>query len=634
MIKMKYTFKVIAIIAVAVFISSCGNSEKKESTETVEETVIENKVASNPLNDVYWGDTHLHTSQSFDAIAFGTILGPEDAYRFALGEEITSSTGLPAKLSRPLDFLVVADHAEAMGIMGEVKEGNPMVMGNDVVKKWNNWLNDPDPEKSLDVYRELVASQQPGADPLPEELTDLKLLNSIWGKNVEAAEKYNDPGKFTAFIGYEWSSNTGGNNLHRVVVYRDGRDKTIQILPFSSLESDNPEDLWKALEAYQNKTGGNVLAIPHNGNLSNGIMFPLINPVTGDEITKEYAEMRNKYERLYEVVQIKGDGEAHPVLSPNDEFADYETWDKGNLDLSVDKTDDMLQYEYPRSALANGLKVGSDLGVNPFKFGMIGSTDAHTSLPAVAENNFFGKLPHMEPSDHRMDHPMLQFGDKKYMGWEMTSAGYAAVWAKSNTREDIFDAMARRETYATTGSRIKLRFFGGWDFADSDMNDQYLQVGYDRGVPMGGDLSAAGADAPTFMVHAIMDPESGSLDRVQIVKGWVNKDGSIGEKVYDVAWSGDRKMDKNGKVPSVGNNVNLDDATWSNDIGAVELSKVWTDPNFDATQESFYYVRVIEIPTPRWTLYDKVRYGAELGPEIKLTTTERAYSSPIWYTPK
>ncbi|GGZ94467.1 DUF3604 domain-containing protein [Algibacter mikhailovii] len=630
---MKKTIQSGLLTLITILAIGCGTEEQKKTAENKQEKTITTNVKSNPLKDVYWGDTHLHTAQSFDAIAFGTFLGPEEAYRFALGEEITSSTGVPAKLSRPLDFLVVADHAESMGILGEIKAGNPKLMGNETIQRWNKMLNDIDLQKSLDVYEEMAGSVQPGADPLPDEVNNEEIITSIWHKNIDAAEKYNSPGKFTALIGYEWSSNTGGNNLHRVVIYKDGKEKTIQVLPFSSQVSDDPEDLWKALQAYETTTGGNVLAIPHNGNLSNGRMFPLINPVTGKKFSKKYVQNRNKFEVLYEATQIKGDGEAHPTLSPNDEFADYETWDKGNLDLTVDKTDDMLQFEYARNGLLNGLKLKSELGVNPYKYGMIGSTDAHTGIAAVAENNFFGKLPHMEPSDHRIDVPMLQFGDKKYMGWEMVSSGYTAVWAESNTREDLFDAMTRKEVYATTGSRIKLRFFGGWDFNESDLNNNYVQAGYDRGVPMGGDLKKPDGDAPSFLIHALMDPESGSLDRIQVVKGWIDAEGSLKEKVYDVAWSGDRKKDVHGKVPLVGNTVNLNDGSWSNDIGAVEFKKMWTDPNFDETQEAFYYVRVIEIPTPRWTLHDKIRFGLELSSEVPLTTTERAYSSPIWYSP-
>ena len=316
-----------------------------------------------------------------------------------------------------------------------------------------------------------------------------------------------------------------------------------QTLPFSSLASDNPEDLWKALRAYQDKTGGRVLAIPHNGNLSNGLMFPLINPADGKPLTADYARTRAEFEPLIEATQMKGDGETHPFLSPNDEFADYERWDRGNLDLSADKTKDMLQFEYARSALKLGLKLEASLGTNPYKFGMIGSTDAHTGLPAVEEDNFFGKLPHAEPSAERASHPVAKFGDKVYMGWEMVAAGYAAVWADENTRASIWDAMQRKETYATTGSRLIVRFFGGWDFDAADANSREPAViGYRKGVPMGGDLQpAAAGKAPTFLAAAMKDPLSGNLDRIQIIKGWLDAKGDVQEKVYDVAWSGDRK---------------------------------------------------------------------------------------------
>jgi len=358
-----------------------------------------------------FGDTHLHTSQSFDAIPFGTLLGPDEAYRFARGETVVSSTGVPAKLSRPLDFLVVGDHAESMGIMGEVKAGKPSLMKNERVKKWNKLLNKGGAD-AMEVYYAFVAALGGTGEALPPELTSKTMATAIWNKNIDSAEAYNEPGRFTALIGYEWSSNVGGNNLHRIVVYRDGGELARKTLPYSSLDSSNPEDLWKALSAYEADTGGKILAIPHNGNLSNGTMFPLINPVTGSAITREYADIRNGLEPIYEITQIKGDSETHPVLSPYDEFADYETWDKGNLDLSVDKTEDMLPYEYGRSALKLGLEVNEKLGVNPFKIGFIGSTDAHTGLAAVEEENFFGKLPHVEPNSHRATGVVAKFGDK------------------------------------------------------------------------------------------------------------------------------------------------------------------------------------------------------------------------------
>jgi hypothetical protein len=579
-----------------------------------------------------FGDTHLHTSQSFDAIAFGTRLGPDEAYRFARGEEVVSSTGLHVKLSRPLDFLVVADHAESMGILGELLEGNPELMGDLTSRRWHEQLQAGGGE-AMKVYYAIVGVVGKG-QPLPGKLSSPMLIRSIWEKNVKAAEQFNEPGRFTTLIGYEWSSNTGGNNLHRVVVYRDGADKALQTIPFSSTVSDKPEDLWKALQAYEAKTGGRVLAIPHNGNLSNGRMFPVIDSY-GNALTRQYAETRASLEPLIEATQIKGDGEAHPFLSPNDEFANYERWDKGNLDLSVDKKPEMLQYEYARQALKIGLQVEAKTGVNPYKFGMIGSTDAHTSLAAVEEENFFGKLSHAEPSAERATHPVAKFGDKVYMGWEMVSSGYAAVWARENTREAIWDAMMRKEVYATTGSRLIVRFFGGWDFDAQDaVTRSPAAAGYAKGVPMGGDLSTApSGKSPTFLVAALRDPIGANLDRIQVIKGWLTKQGALQEKVYDVVWSDDRKPDASGKVPSVGSTVNVENATWSNTIGTPELITVWQDPDFDPSLKAFYYVRVIEIPTPRWTAYDAKYFGITMPKDIPMTTTERAYTSPIWYTP-
>lgn len=609
-------------------LASCGNSEKNDSTEKGEEIAVENEVKQNPLNDVYWGDTHLHTNLSLDAGAFGNRIGMDEAYRFAKGEEVTSTTGIKAKLSRPLDFLVIADHSDGLGLFPGLLSGSGFIMTTPEGKRWKKMIDEGNAaEATMDIISNF------GNGTLSFKTNDKEMMRPVWEKVVAAAEKYNDPGKFTAFIGYEWTSFINGNNLHRVVIYRDNGDKTKGHLPYTLEDSSDPEDLWKNMAMYEKNTGGQVLAIPHNGNLSNGLMFAETR-INGESVNESYAKERFKWEPLYEVTQIKGDGEAHPFLSPNDEFADFENWDRTNLDYSQVKTKDMLQYEYARSALKNGIKYQKEMGVNPYKFGMIGSTDSHTSLATADDNNFFGKTSGVEPSKDRAHHPFMKSKLGTIWNYESIASGYAAVWAKSNTRKDLYDAMARKEVYGTTGSRIKLRFFGGWNFTDDDLKENYSQTGYDKGVPMGGDLKPGKSDAPSFMVHAMMDPESGSLDRVQIVKGWVNADGSLGERVYDVAWSGDREIDINGKVPSVGNTVNLDDGTWSNDIGAVELSKVWTDPNFDATQEAFYYVRVIEIPTPRWTLYDVLRYGAELGPEIPLTTTERAYSSPIWYTPK
>ena len=582
-----------------------------------------------------WGDTHLHTDISMDAGAFGNRLGLDEAYRFARGDEVVSTTGFPVRLSRPLDWLVIADHSDNMGFFPDMIGGAPHILNDPTGKDWYNRIQ---AGEGTGVALELIGLFSQGKFP-PELIytPDSAPYKSAWAKTVDAAERYNDPGRFTAFIGYEWTSLVKGNNMHRVVVYRDDGDKGGQMVPFTTIEptgSTNPRDLWKWLEVYEDKTGGDVLAIAHNGNLANGIMFPMRAQYDGRKLDDEYVQTRAKWEPLYEATQIKGDGETHPFLSPDDEFADYETWDIGNLDVSEAKTEDMLAGEYAREALKRGLALEERLGTNPYKFGMIGSTDSHTSLATAQEDNFFGKHSGAEPSPERMSHPFMSNENGTIMGWQQVSSGLAAVWASENTREAIFDAMARKETYATTGSRMMVRFFGGWEFTDTDLNSrQPVFAGYRKGVPMGGDLTAAPAGkAPTFMAYAVRDPIGANLDRIQIVKGW--KDGKeLKEKVYDVAWSGDRRIGANGKLPPVGNTVNVVTASWTNTIGAPELGVVWTDPDFDPEQRAFYYVRVLEIPTPRWSLYDAVRFDIELPDGAPTSTQERAYTSPIWYTP-
>ncbi|MGO7956393.1 DUF3604 domain-containing protein [Rhizobium leguminosarum] len=585
-----------------------------------------------------FGDTHLHTGASFDAGAFGARLTPRDAYRFARGEEITASSGQPAKLSRPLDFLVVADHSDNMGMFPDLFAGKPEVISDPQAKTWYDMIKSG---QGATAALEIIFSF--GKGTLPKSMIygpDTRPYKNAWQDTIKAAEEYNDPGRFTAFIGYEWTSNTAGNNLHRNVVFRDNADKADQVVPYTTLKplgSDNPRDLWKWMQAYEDKTGGSVLAIAHNGNLSNGRMFPLIESFTGKPVDKEYVEQRSRWERLYETTQTKGDGEAHPVLSPNDEFADFETWDFGNLDASVPKTPDMLEFEYTRSALKNGLKLEAELGTNPYKFGLVGSSDAHTGLAAMEEENFFGKTTPQEPSPERLTATFVK--DAKtgitVMDWEVGASGYAAVWATENTRESIWDAMQRKETYATTGPRMMVRFFGGWDFEPTDAETRNPGViGYGKGVPMGGDLTAAPeGKAPSFLVAALRDPIGGNLDRYQIVKGWLDDKGEVHEQVYDVAWGGDRKPGADGKVPSVGSTVDIENATWTNTIGAPELIAVWKDPSFDPKQKAFYYGRVIEIPTPRWTAYDAKRFGTKPLEGTRMTVIERAYTSPIWYTP-
>jgi hypothetical protein len=585
---------------------------------------------------VLWGDTHLHTANSLDAAAFGNTLGPEEAYRFARGEEVVSATGQPVKLSRPLDFLVVADHAEGLGGMLEVKKGNPVMMADATLKRWHDMIA-AGGQSAMDATIELIRSV--GTNTTPAPLLDRRVVRTVWQDYTSTAERYNEPRRFTALIGYEWTSNNGGNNLHRVVIFRDGKNKADTIIPFSAFDSEDPAMLWKFLDAYQEKTGGEVLAIPHNGNLSNGRMFALVD-FEGHGLTRAYAETRARLEPVYEVTQIKGDGESHPFLSPNDEFAGYELWDKGNLDLSELKKPEMLQYEYARSGLKLGLKLERELGVNPFKFGMIGSTDSHTSLATAEEDNFFGKHSGAEPSPSRASHGFLQSLDGKVriMGWEMTASGYAGVWATDNSRAAIFDALMRKEVYGTTGPRMIVRFFGGFDFQPGDARTRNpAEIGYAKGVPMGGDLSnAPSGKAPGFLVAALKDPIGANLDRIQIVKGWQDAAGGLQEKVYDVVWSDAqaRKPSADGKLPPVGSTVDVPSASWTNTIGDPELITVWSDPDFDPRLRAFYYARVIEIPTPRWTAYDAKRFGIQMPKEVPMTTQERAYTSPIWYTPK
>jgi len=588
---------------------------------------------------VFWGDTHLHTGLSMDAGAFGARLSPADAYRFARGEEITSSRGHLVKLSRPLDFLMVADHSDNMGFFPRLMSGEPSMLNDPTGRRWYDMIQ-AGGQQGVAAAIEII--QAVTADKFPPALAALPGTNayrSAWEQTMKAAEDYNDPGNFTAFIGYEWTSTDGGMNLHRVVVYRDDRNRAGVMEPFTTLSpygSPDPRELWKWMERYEDKTGGRLLAIAHNGNMSNGTMFPRVETSSGGIVDRGYAQTRAKWEPLYEATQIKGDGETHPFLSPNDEFADYETWDIGNLDLSELKKDEMLQYEYARTALQLGLQLEDKLGVNPYKFGLIGATDSHTGLSTAEEENFFGKHSGMEPNAERVNHPMAKVGDYEYPGWSVVASGYQGIWAKENTREALFDAMIRKETYGTTGPRIVVRFFGGWDFVESDaLNRLPANVGYMKGVPMGGDLTnAPRGKSPSFLIAALKDPLSGNLDRIQIVKGWVDKRGNRHEKVYDAAWSGDRKPGSDGKLPSVGNTVDMETATWTNTIGSPELITVWTDPDFDSDQRAVYYARVLEIPTPRWTLYEAVRYGIEMPtPEVPMTTQERAYTSPIWYTP-
>ena len=572
----------------------------------------------------------------------GDRLTPEQAYRFARGEEVVSSTGVPVKLSRPMDFLVVSDHAEGLGLMFQVYEGNPTFMADPMLAGWNKAMKGSVAEQAK-AANEVVSAQAQGT--LPPVIKDPKtvgpIIKSVWQQYTATAEKFNEPGRFTAMIGYEWTSVPGGNNLHRNILFRDNKDKADQILPFSAWQSEDPEKLWEWMGKYEERTGGKLLAIPHNGNLSNGRMFELVD-FAGNPLSKDYAERRARWEVLQEVMQTKGASETHPTLSPNDEFANFGIagWEYGNLTLEdKPETPEMRPYMYLRGGLLQGLMQEQKLGVNPFKFGFIGGTDVHNSLTSIEEDNFFGKHVNQEPRANRWEHVSKQgFGKTRYT-WQYTAAGYAAVWATDNTREALWDAMKRKEVYATSGSRMTVRLFAGWDFAAADARSRDIaEAGYAKGVPMGGDLPApsAGKKAPTFLVAAMKDPQSGNLDRIQIIKGWIDKAGTPHEQIYDVAW-GDadrRRKGLRGKLPPVGDTVDVATATWTDTIGDPELSTVWTDPDFDPSLRAFYYARVIEIPTPRWTAYDAYRFGVTMPPEVEMKHQERAWTSPVWYTPK
>lgn len=645
---MKSTLNIIAIAIILFILNSCGSTEEKgtEGTTTSEATATTLKsekrdnyspyLDDNYPKDVYFGDTHLHTSYSTDAGLFGNTLGPEQAYRFAKGKEITSSMGVKARLLRPLDFLVIADHSENLGLAPMIAEANP-----DLLKiEWGRKIYELVQEgKFGDAYAMWGERMITKNDPINSD----KIMSSMWEKIINAAERHNDPGQFTAFIGFEWTSTPAGNNLHRNIIFRDNGDKTSQVLPMSVYDSDDPEDLWDYLAQYEKKTGGKVLSIAHNGNLSNGLMFDDVTLTTRKEIDRDYALRRSKWEPLYEVTQMKGDGETHPTLSTKDEFADFETWDKGSF--GAPKESEMLPREYLREALKRGLNYEEKLGANPFKFGMIGSTDSHTSIASFEENNMFGKVSELEPSDKPIRFEEMITGylpDPKGRNYSMyayqtSASGLAAVWSRENTREALWDAMERRETYATTGTRIKVRFFAGYNFESMDLNRaDFVKYSYDNGVPMGADLNRnADEKTPTFLIKALKDPDWANLDRIQIIKGWLDENGETLEKVYDVVVSDGRVIGSDGRCKvAVGNTVNVKEATFDNSIGAVSLQGYWKDPDFDASQRAFYYVRVLEIPTPRWTTYDSKFFGVERPADVPASIQERAYTSPIWYTPR
>jgi hypothetical protein len=577
---------------------------------------------------VLFGDTHLHSSWSADAGLVGSTLGPDVAYRVSRGEEVTSHYGWKVKLNRPLDFLVLADHAENLGLADFIGRSDPILLANETGKRWHD-MNKAG--NGYDAFIEWLRAEN------KDMINEPRMMQAVWSKVVENADKYYLPGTFTTFHAFEWTSHPGGNNMHRVVIFRDGGDRTSQILPYSQYDSVDAEDLWAYMAGYEENTGGRVLALAHNGNLSNGLMFDT-KTYSGKRLTKSYAETRSRYEPLYEVTQQKGDGEAHPFMSPDDEFADFETVDMGNINGKVAKTNDMLPKEYARSALLEGLRQEEKLGVNPFKFGMVGSTDNHTALPTSREENNFSKAYIAEPSAHRYKDVLIQ-GASPELSLELVdvgASGLAAVWARENTRESIWDAMARKEVYATTGTRLLVRVFAGWDFEANEVHrPDFARTGYARGVPMGGDLSIApDGKAPAFMIRALRDADGANLDRMQIIKGWLDSRGEVHERIYDVVVSDGRSIGDDGRAREpVGSTIDLPNASYTNTIGDPVMAGHWVDPDFDPTLRAFYYVRVIEIPTPRWTAYDAKFFNVDMPEGTKMTVQDRAYTSPIWYTP-
>ena len=587
-------------------------------------------------NRPYFGDTHLHTALSPDAGLAGTKLGLDEAYRFARGETVTSNSGQKAALKRPLDFLVVADHSENLGLAQGLETSNPELLKTSLGQELHDMLK---AGKGREAFYLLVQWMAKGSEALVSNDT---YLTSVWQTNTTVAERYNNPGTFTSLIGYEWTSQPGGGNLHRVVVFRDDKSLTDKILPFSAFDSEDAEDLWDFMAAYERETGGRVLAIPHNGNLSSGTMFLPRHQKSGMPIDADYARMRQRFEPLIEVTQAKGTGETHPLLSPEDEFASFNIVDNSNLGGFKPTTPEMFPYEYARAALRRGLKLEQELGVNPFKFGMVGSTDSHSSLPSTAEDAWWGKSPALEPSPERWKDVLIKSSKDASLdltALQLGASGLAGVWASSNTRTSLWDAMARKEVFGTSGTRMTVRMYGGYDYTGADIKAaDWAKAACAKGVPMGGDLAAAAeGQVPTFLVQARKDPDGANLDRIQVVKGWLDAAGKTHERVFDVSWSDADKRPRgaNGKVPSVGSSVNEREATYTNDIGATTLTAHWSDPSFDPAQKAFYYVRVMEIPTPTWLAYDRKNFNLhdEMPAKAPYTSQERAYTSPIWYNP-
>ena len=587
-------------------------------------------VAQGSERKLLWGDTHLHTAYSFDAyLNKNESTDPDTAYRYAKGLPVVHPLHRARiQIGTPLDFLVVSDHAELTSVPLRLFAGDESLAKTQFGKMAAELVP---LGRGTEVFEAVVENATHGDRSLISELMLPEVRNGPWQDTITAADRHNDPGNFTALIGWEWSSLPDAANLHRIVVTDGDAESASRYLPYGSTDSTDPEDLWHWLEETSKLADAEFVAIPHNMNISKSLMYP-VNKSDGSPVDVEYAQMRARWEPVSEVTQIKGDSETHPLLSPNDEFAEFETY-RFLIDVrpDTDHTASVTPGDYARGALLRGLAMGQKLGVNPYKFGMIGSTDSHTAMASAEENNFHGKM----ASDSIPEAKSAPRIGRGATGWDMSASGLAAVWAEDNTREAIVAAFQRKEVYATSGPRIQVQFYGGWHYRSKDLSAKDPAArGRSKGVPMGGDLPDAGRiKAPSFMVFAARDPVGANLDRIQIVKGWVDADGQVHEHVFDVAASDGRKPGPTGKLQPVGSTVNLKTASYTNSIGAASLSTVWRDPDFNPKHSAFYYARILEIPTPRHSLYDAVALQQPHVENQSETIQERAYTSPIWYTP-
>ncbi|MDW3221620.1 MAG: DUF3604 domain-containing protein [Paracoccaceae bacterium] len=579
-----------------------------------------------PLNEVFFGNLHVHTSYSFDGYTNGSVTDPVDAYAWARGEAIPGGGGGgDMQIKVPLDWYAVSDHAEYLGVFKKMEDPNSPFSKLPIAEQ----VTSDDAAVAFAAYSNVLNEMSEGkSDP---DLSDPVTATTIWKEVVQTADDAYQPGVFTTFPAFEWTSNPGQRNLHRVVLFQTSQG--VPDIPFSALDSDKPEDLWAWMDGLR-EAGATLLAVPHNGNASNGIMFAedgndsFVNPIDAT-----YSETRNRNEPLYEITQIKGSSDTHPQLSPNDEFANFEIW---NYTLSADaKPGTEMVGSYARDAFLRGLAMEAEGRGNPFKYGLIGDSDTHNSASTIEEDNYTGKFAFENTPEDRHFGPEGFPEPNKKQAREFGSAGVAGVWAKSNTREAIYEALLNRETFGTSGPRIRLRVFGGSDFDDRLMDQpNWVEIGYDIGVPMGGDLSVTEGAVPKLAIAALKEPHGANLDRIQVIKGFVDADGALTEVIYNVALSDGREVDAEGNATDVGNTVDTTTATYTNSIGAIQLSALWTDPEFDPNQHAFYYVRVLEIPTPRWSTYDAVRLGLEIRDDVPAFIRERAWSSPIWYTPE